>query len=97
MAKMMITGLDKLQREINQLQKTIASLDGDITSVNFDPEDPQSIDVAIHKMEAAIDERAGNLLGNEVVADLVSELKENYRQAILEKAAEAREQASDDE
>lgn len=91
----MISGLDKIQRELDQLQKTIASLDGDVTSVNFDPEDPQSIEVAIQKMEAVIDERVGDLRGNQMAVDLVSELKDNFRQAILEKAAEAREQASD--
>lgn len=90
----MITGLDKLQRELDQLQKAIASLDGDITSINFDPSDPQSIDVAIKKVETVIDERAGNLSGSEIATNLVSELKEKYRQAILEKAAELREQAN---
>ncbi len=93
----MMTGLDKLQRELNQLQKTIASLDGDITSVNFDPEHPQSIELAVQKMEEEIDRRAGNLRGNQIAIDLVSEIKENFRQAIFEKAAEARQQASDDE
>ncbi|MHA7818736.1 MAG: hypothetical protein ACX930_03700 [Erythrobacter sp.] len=93
----MINGLDKLQRELDHLEKIIASLDGDITSVKFDPEDPQSIDVAIHHMEAAIDERVGNLKGNQIAMNLVSEVKENYRQAILDKAAEARDDGSCEE
>lgn len=87
---MQIKGLDELMRKMHELELATAALDGDITSVGFDPHDPQSIELAIQKMEAAIDERVGDYRGNELVRDLIAEMKERYRQAILDRAAEAR-------
>ena len=87
---MALKGLDKLVKKMDQLEKAAAALDGDIASVNFDPDDPQSIELAIQKMECAIDERVGDYSNNDMVEKLVGEMKERYRQAILERAAEAR-------
>lgn len=87
---MVIKGLNELSRKMRELEKAISALDGDIGSVNFDPNDPQSIDLAIQTMEAAIDERVGDYIRNDMVQGIVSEMKERYRQAILERAAAAR-------
>lgn len=86
----MMKGLDELSRKIKELEKAIAALDGEIGSVNFDPNDPQSIEVAIQKMEQAVDERVGDYSRNDMVEGIVSEVKERYRQAILKRASEAR-------
>lgn len=86
----MMKGLDKLLWELDQFSKVISELDGDICEVRFDPDDPASIEQAIGQMEAAIDERASSYNGNELVMSVVEEMKEQYREAILEKAAEVR-------
>lgn len=85
-----IKGLDKLTRELDQFAKAIGELDGDICEVRFNPDDPASIEQAISQMEAAIDERAASFSGNELVMEMVENIKDQYREAILEKAAEAR-------
>lgn len=44
-------GLDKLLKELDQAQKALARLDGTLTTVEFDPDQPGSIQAAISKME----------------------------------------------
>ncbi|MDR7102850.1 hypothetical protein [Croceicoccus sp. BE223] len=85
-----VKGLDELSRKMKELEKAIAALDGEIGTVNFDPNDPQSIEVAIQKMEQTVDERVGDYSRNDMIEGIVSEVKERYRQAILERASEAR-------
>lgn len=92
----MIKGLDELSRKMKELEKAIAALDGEIGSVNFDPSDPQSIEVAIQKMEQAVDERVGDYSRNDMIEGIVSEIKERYRHAILERASEARNEQEDE-
>ena len=91
----MIKGLNELSRKMKELEKAIAALDGEIGSVNFDPNDPQSIEVAIQKMEQAVEDRVGNYSRNDIVEGIVSEVKERYRQAIIERASEARNEQED--
>lgn len=80
----MIKGLKELSQKMERLQRALSALDGDITNVSFDPNDPQSIELAIQKMEAAIDERVGSYGNDDMVAGIVGEMKERYRLAILE-------------
>ncbi|WP_420393251.1 hypothetical protein [Acuticoccus sp.] len=87
---MAMKGLDELIRKMKELEKATAALDGEITSVGFDPHDPQSIELAIQQMEAAIDERVGDYSKNDMVQKIVIEMKERYRQAILDRAATGR-------
>ncbi|MEL7614530.1 hypothetical protein AAGW18_18675 [Vreelandella titanicae] len=87
---MSLIGLDDLKRKLQELQKVAEELDGNITNVSFEPHDPQSIDLAIQRMESAVDEKVGDYRGNNMVEDLVLAIKERYRQAIIDRAAEAR-------
>ena len=87
---MPIKGLDEFTRKIKELEKAAAALDGDLTSVGFDPSDPQSIELAIQQMEDEVDKRVGSLASNEIVSEMASQLKERARAAILEKAERAR-------
>jgi uncharacterized coiled-coil DUF342 family protein len=87
---MPIKGLDQAIRKMKELERAVAALDGDITTVSFDPNDPQSIELAIQQMETAIDERVGNYSKNDMIEGVVAELKERYRQAILDRAAAGR-------
>lgn len=85
-----IEGLDKLQRDLKRVQDAISELDGDLGSVSFNPDDPESIDLAISSMEKLIDEKVAGFEDNDIVASLIDEMKGQYRAVILEKAAEAR-------
>ena len=85
-----IEGFDKLRRDLDQAQRELCDIDGELGSVNFDPEDPASIETAIIWMETKIDDCLGPYAENPIVAPLIQEMKENYRQAILDKAANAR-------
>lgn len=85
-----IEGLDKLQRDLKRVQDAISELDGDLGSVSFNPDDPESIDLAISSMEKLIDEKVAGFEDNDIVASLIDEMKGQYRALILEKTAEAR-------
>ncbi len=85
-----ITGLDKLTKTLEQAQKALREVDGELGTVSFDPHDPASIEAAIHSVEAMIDERLGRYETNPVIAPLIEGMKEQYRQGILDRAAAAR-------
>jgi hypothetical protein len=85
-----IDGLDKLTRTLNDAQKAIAAIDGELGAVNFNPNDPGSIEAAITQMEAMIDERLGDYASNPIIAPMMAGMKERYRDAIIERAAQAR-------
>lgn len=94
---MKMAGLDALARNMRELEKAIAELDGDIAQVNFNPDDPESIERAIQSLNAAIDEKIASYSHNEMVAAIADELKENGRSAILERAAAARLEGNEEE
>lgn len=91
-----ITGLDQLTRRLDDLQKAVASLDGELGTVKFDPQDPGSIEAAIQQMTQMIDERLGSYASEPMVEAMVSQAKEHFRTAIIERAAAARLQSSAD-
>lgn len=92
-----ITGLDKIQKNLKDAQHALSELDGELGVVNFDPNDPSSIEAAIQSVNRMIDERLGEYSSNPIVGPLAEEMKEKYRESILEKAAEARLMSGEDE
>jgi hypothetical protein len=82
--------LDKFQKQIEEAQRAFAELDGELGVVNFNPEDPGSIEGAIAQVNAIIDERVGMYSTNPFVGPMIDEMKEAYRNGIIEKAAAAR-------
>ena len=78
-----ITGLQKLQRELEEAARGLKSLDGTITTLSVDPDNPNK---AIRQMELAIDNRVARYRGNNLVSQLVREMKEEYRKKIFELA-----------
>jgi hypothetical protein len=80
-----ITGLDKLQREIRDAQRALRQLDGTIGTLSFDPDNPTSLQDAIRRMEQMIDSRVGTYRSNPMVSQIVAAVKEQYRQALLER------------
>ncbi|WP_111463470.1 MULTISPECIES: hypothetical protein [unclassified Pseudomonas] len=85
-----ITGLDKLQRDLNEAQNALSELDGELGTVSFDPHDPASIETAIQSVFRMIDDRAGQYVSNPVIGPMIEQMKDSYRESILQKASEAR-------
>lgn len=85
-----ITGFDKLAETLEQAQRALKEVDGQLGTVSFDPQDPASIEAAIQSVEATIDGRLGPYETNPVIAPLIEGMKEQYRQGILDRAAAAR-------
>ncbi len=85
-----ISGLDKIQKELADLTKALDSINGEITKVQLDPDDPESIQAAINKMNKAIDDKVGYYKNNSIATQMIEEVKEGLREQILQKAAELR-------
>jgi hypothetical protein len=87
---MKITGLDNLTKQLNDAQRAFSEIDGELGCVSFDPKDPAAIEHAIKNMEALVGARLGAYEDNPLVAPLAEQMKQRYRQAIIDKAAAAR-------
>lgn len=85
-----ITGLDKLQKQLDEAGKAFQALDGELTTLQFDPTDPASVESAVTQIEQAIDIKIGPYRGNVMVEGIAEELKQKYRQEICDRAATAR-------
>ena len=89
-------GLEDLSKTIKELEKFLSEIDGELGTVNFDPFDAESIEQAIIAMERMIDDKSMTYSRNPMVQEIAIETKVNYRQAIIDKAAEARIQNEDE-
>lgn len=85
-----ISGLDTLTQQLDQAQRAFEELDGELGVVSFNPNDPASIEAAIQEVEVLIDTKACPWAGNPLVTQVVDEMKEQYRQAVIDRAAAAR-------
>jgi ssDNA-binding replication factor A large subunit len=86
MIKINIQGLDKLQRELKEAERAFSSLDGTITTLQFNPDDPASVQRAMREMDAAIDQRVRPYSRNPLVSELVLKMKAGYREQISKRA-----------
>ena len=84
------TGLDSLTRMMNELERAVSNLDGEIASLTFDAYDPQSIENAIQEFNTTVDEKVMGHSKNNLITQVVEELKESGRTIILERAAAIR-------
>jgi hypothetical protein len=85
-----ITGLDKLQKQLDQAKRALKELDGELGAVSCDPHDPVSIEAAIQSIYQTVDERAGEDASNPIISPLIAQMKESYRERLLQQAAAAR-------
>lgn len=85
-----IDGFKQLDKQLKDAQKILDDLDGELGTVSFDPNDPSSIEMAIQEVESMIDDRVGVYSSNAIIGPLAEQMKEQYREAILEKATAAR-------
>lgn len=85
-----ITGLDKLQKDVQDARKAFQALDGELNTLGYNPEDPSSVEAAVQRVEEAIDAKIAPYRGNTIVEGMAQELKEKFRQEIFDRAAAAR-------
>lgn len=85
-----ISGLNQLAQQLQQAQEALGDLDGELGTVRFDPNDPSSIEAAIQHMEQLVEARVDRWPDNPMIRQVADDLKENYREVILEHAAQAR-------
>lgn len=77
-------GLEKLTKEFDEASRVFQPLDGEIATVPVVPGDDASIQAAIRQIEQTIDSKAARYRNNPLVSALVTQLKETYRDHILE-------------
>lgn len=92
-----IDGLDKLNQQLNEAQEALNSLDGELGTVTFDPEDPASIELAIQNVNILVDGKLVQYASNPIIGPMAEEMKERYRDAIIERAAAERLKGGKDE
>jgi hypothetical protein len=85
-----IHGFDELQKQLEDASKALEGLDGQITTIQFDPNNQSAVDAAIADMERAIDGKTSQFSGNSLVESIAEQMKEKYREQILERAIEAK-------
>lgn len=85
-----ITGLDKLQKELKVAQLALSELDGNLGTVHFDPQDPASIENAIQKINQIVDKRVSQYSSNSIIGQLAEQMKQAYRENLIQKATEFR-------
>lgn len=85
-----LKGLDDLQRTLSEAQKALEAVNGELGTLSFNPEDPGSVEAAIAESERLVDERLGKYANNPIVGPLMVQMKQSFRTAVIEKAAEAR-------
>jgi hypothetical protein len=65
-------------------------IDGELANFSFDPSDPASIEAALQQVSDAIDDKTKSYGRNDWVQNLAAQVKDQGRNAILEKTAAAR-------
>ncbi|RQO37226.1 hypothetical protein DBR37_03285 [Herminiimonas sp. KBW02] len=85
-----ITGLDELSQELKNAEMALETLDGELGTVTFDANDPASIEAAILSVETIINEKLGEYADNSFIGPLAEQMKEHYREAIIDRAAAIR-------
>ena len=90
-----ITGLDKMQKQLKEVERATEALNGSY-DVRFDANDPSSIENAIQEAYSMVDERASGYATNPMVSPLIEHMKENLRQQILDSAEQQRQESGQD-
>lgn len=81
-----IKGLDRLQKEMNEVTRALNGLDGLVGEITFDPDDNASVRNAIRKMERSVDQKIARYRHNPMVASTADAAKSTFKSAILKKA-----------
>jgi hypothetical protein len=79
-----IAGLDALTKQLEDAAVAMRGLDGEIGTVTFNPNDPSSVEAAVVQIEQAIDTKIAGYRGNNLVENLVGQMKDRHRQEIYD-------------
>ena len=90
MAVAKVTGMHSLSKKLDELSKFSNEADGLLGEVSCDPNDPGSIDRAMHKIETIVDEHASFYPRNNLVQGIADSMKETYTKQLLQKSAAKR-------
>ncbi len=82
-----LTGLSEVTRNMETLKR---ALDGAVEKASCDPANPKDVERAIREIEMKVDLKMAPYLTSPGVREIASNLKAEYRKAILQKAEEAR-------
>jgi hypothetical protein len=82
-----LDGMSEVTRNMEQLKK---ALDGAFAGLSFDPQKPEDVERAIRDIEMKVDLKMAPYMMSPGVREIASQLKAEYRKAILQKAEEAR-------
>ena len=82
-----INGFDDLQKTLDDAQRAVESLDGELATLRIDPDNPQT---AIDEMESIVDAKLAPYRGNAIVEQIAEGSKEQFRNHILQKAEDAK-------
>lgn len=80
------TGIGHLETYLKELQDATAALHLNFSLPEFDPADEKSLQEAIVRMEASIDERVAPWKNNPTVRGMAAETKRRFRDEMLKKA-----------
>ncbi len=83
----MASSLGKLSEQLNDAQKALKAIDGEITTVKIDPTDPTSIERAVREMRSAVDRKLSPYRNNPFVKPIVESSKEAFEKRIRQRAA----------
>lgn len=84
--KIDMSGMEKLQRELKEMQTAVNSLDGEIAKVSFTPGDPESVERAVREMKQAVDQKASRYHSNPIVKAFAEESKKAFEKHLREQA-----------
>jgi hypothetical protein len=82
-------GMGHLETYLKELQDAAAALHLNFPLPDFDPADEKSLQEAIARMEASVDERIAPWKNNQTVRGLAEETKRRFRDDMLKKARPA--------
>jgi len=79
-----MSGLEKLQRELKEMQTAVNSLDGEIAKIHFTPGDPESVELAVSEMKQAVDQKASRYRSNPIVKAFAEASKKAFEKHLRE-------------
>ena len=82
-----LDGMSEVTRNMEQLKR---ALDGAVAGLSFDPKKQQEVERAILEIEMKVDLKMAPYISSPGVNQIASDLKSEYRRAILKKVQDAK-------
>jgi hypothetical protein len=70
-----IAGLDQLQGQLAEAQTAMSALNGEVAKLEFNPDDPASVEAAVRTMKRMVDQKAGRYSSNPIVGSFITKSK----------------------